>query len=91
MTMGSASAFGPWAEGIDRAERAARFRSLRALALLLTGSRSALVAELRAAETDPAAAERALVTLEALPSLTMRRLLSSYAALHAPPKHRKVA
>jgi hypothetical protein len=74
--------FGPWASGLDDAERLARFRSIRALAIVFTGPASPLVFELRDAESNPNAATRALTLLEALPPLRRRRLLSVYLAVH---------
>src|SRR5260370_39116737 len=76
--------FGTWSPNIDPVERVAQFRSLAALAALLIGSGHPLIAELRAAEIDRNAAERALALLEALPSLTRRRLISTFAAITFP-------
>ena len=83
--------FGPWASDLDDAERLARFRSMRALAVVFAGPASPLVSELRQAEINPSAAERALALLEALPPLRRRRLLSVYLAVHqaARPQARK--
>jgi hypothetical protein len=74
--------FGPWASDLDDAERLARFRSMRTLAVVFAGPASPLVSELRQAEINPSAAERALALLEALPPTKRRRLLSVYLAVH---------
>jgi hypothetical protein len=88
MTSGM-STFGPWVAGIDPAEREKQFRSLAALAAVFLGSSHQLVAELRAAETDPEAAARALELIDAVPSLTRRRLLSVFGSVTWPrPKSR---
>jgi hypothetical protein len=76
-----AAPFGPWSPGIAQAERIAQLRSLAALAAVLVGSGHQLVAELRAAETDRDAAERALALLDALPRLTQRRLIATFGAI----------
>ena len=75
---GPAAPFGPWSPGIAPVERIAQLRSLAALAAVSVGSGHPLVAELRKAETDPDAAERALALLDGLPSLTRRRLISTF-------------
>ena len=51
---------------------------------LLIGSGHPLISELREAEHDPLAADRALDLLEALPALTRRRLLSTFGAVQWP-------
>jgi hypothetical protein len=84
-----AGPFGPWSPGIAPVERIAQLRSLAALAAVSVGSGHPLVAELRAAETDQDAAERALALLDALPSLTRRRLIATFGAVtfrSTPPK-----
>jgi hypothetical protein len=73
--------FGPWAVAVDPAERLARLRSLRALALLLARPHARFIRALALAETDPASLPEALALLDRLPALTRRRLLASYAAL----------
>jgi hypothetical protein len=76
--------FGPWARGISPAERLARLRAIRALAMLLCGGpEHPLCLELLAAERDEAALPRALALLDDLAPLPRRRLLASYAALAA--------
>jgi hypothetical protein len=73
--------FGPWSPDIGEVERVARLRAMRALSLLLCGASHSLTTELRTAERDAAAAERALAELDALPPLRRRRLLSAYLAV----------
>jgi hypothetical protein len=77
--------FGPWTAGLSDAERIARCRALRALAVVLTGRRGdQLVAALRTAEADPARLPGALAALESLSALDRRRLLSAYAVVDRP-------
>lgn len=77
--------WGPWRRDIDIAERLARFRCLRSLVKVLVGPGAAeLVNVLRQAEANDDAAARASVMFEQLPALARRRVLSTYAALHAP-------
>jgi hypothetical protein len=86
--MSSSPPFGPWAPGIDPGERMAQFRTLAVLAAAFNGSSHPLVAELRNAERDPAAAERALEIFNALPALTLRRILLTWGGTMWPPKAR---
>ena len=80
-----ADQFGPWAADLDRTERVARLRSLRAIARLTLGPRGhAFVETLRVAETNEAALEAALRQLDALAALDRRSVLCSFAALHRP-------
>ena len=58
----------------------ARLRALRVVVRLLAGGTVEAVALLRDAETNPAALEPARLAVEALPTRTMRRVLSSYLA-----------
>jgi len=76
-----AAPFGPWSPSVDPVERLAQLRSLAALAEVSVGSDHRLVAELLAAERDRDAAERALALLDALPSPTRRRLLSTFSTV----------
>src|SRR5258708_7526351 len=81
---------GPWRPGLPHGERVAQLRALRALARVLAGPASAGLCEaLRAAEGDPAALERAAAELARLPTVPMRRLLASFAALDDVPKERR--
>jgi hypothetical protein len=73
--------FGPWTVGLHETERCARWRALRAGAILLVGGAHPLVETLRLAETEQAAGERALAELDALPPLPRRRLLALMARL----------
>lgn len=74
--------FGPWACGIDMAERRARLRAMRALARVHCGPRAAdLVRLLAQAEADPAALEPALAALDRLAANDRRHVLASYSAL----------
>lgn len=77
--------FGPWAQDLDAAERLARLRGLRAIALLLARPHVAFTAALRRAEADARALQDAAVELDRLPALTRRRVLSAYLALGRPP------
>jgi hypothetical protein len=83
---GPATPFGPWSPGVAPVERTAQSRSLAALAAVLVGSGHPLVAELRAAETDRDAAERALALLDALPGLTRRRLVATFGVVTYRPR-----
>jgi hypothetical protein len=75
--------WGPFAVGIDYAERLARLRSLRAIAQLRTGTRGARLAEeLRRAEQDIARLPAVLIEITALAALDRRRVLASFARLH---------
>ena len=78
--------WGPWAPDLDAAERLARFRSLRTLVQVFAGPDHALVAALANAEIDPAAANAAWEALSTTPSLTRRRVLSTFAAIHRPKR-----
>jgi hypothetical protein len=73
--------FGPWLAGIDRAERLARTRAMRALAGVFCHGYPQFAEALRAAETSEAELERALQLLDELPALNRRRLLASYGAM----------
>lgn len=84
MSGASAALFGPWLPGLGEPERLARWRSLRALAMVYCGATHPLTVALRAAERDPAAAAQALRCLDALPALRRRRVLATYAALARP-------
>jgi hypothetical protein len=77
--------FGPWAAGIDHAERLARLRSMRALALVLVRCSPDFIAALRAAETDEEALDRAADLLNRLPTLFRRRMLATYQILDSRP------
>jgi len=72
-------AFGPWSDGIEPAERRARCRALRALAMLIIGQDHELVRLLAGAEHDAAALAEASAALDRLGALPRRRLLCAYA------------
>ena len=78
--------FGPWASQLRPGERVARLRGLRALSIVFCGLHHPLTRALAAAETDKPAAQLALVELDKLPPLPKRRLLTTFAALSAPPR-----
>jgi hypothetical protein len=79
-----AGPFGPFRPDVDRVERVAGFRALAMGAAVYCGSHHELVGELRKAETDEAAAAHALELLDRLPSLTRRRLISTFAVVMRP-------
>jgi hypothetical protein len=83
------SALGSWSPNVNPVERTAQLRSLAALAAVFVGSNHRLIAELRAAETDRDAAERALALLDVLPSLTRRRLIATFGAMTFRPRSTK--
>jgi hypothetical protein len=83
---GRAGLFGPWSPSVDPVEQIAQLRSLAALAAVSVGSGHELVAELRAAETERDAADRALKLLDALPSLRQRRLIATFGAITFRPR-----
>jgi hypothetical protein len=74
-------AFGPWDVGIGPAERLARLRSLRALAVVYCAGNPEFSDALAAAETDPDALGRAHRLLDYLPAPNKRKLLAAYARL----------
>ena len=78
--------FGPFAAGLDPAERLARTRVMRALAVVFACRHRTFIAALCKAETDPAALTDAFRLLEQLPSLIRRRLLATYAHVARPNK-----
>lgn len=81
----SADRWGPFADGIDTTERAARARTLAALARAYSGpSADPLVRALRHLERDPGVAGEALALFNELPSRSRRHALAAYAALHYP-------
>jgi hypothetical protein len=79
-----AGLFGPFRPDVDRVEKTAQFRALAMGAAVYCGSDHELVGELRKAETDETAAANALELLDRLPSLTRRRLISTFAAIMRP-------
>ena len=78
----SRNRFGPFADGLDPAERLARLRSMRAIVHLTTGPRGdALARKLHLAERDPAHLPDAVAALDALAALDRRHVLASFARL----------
>jgi hypothetical protein len=73
--------FGPFAPGLDQAERLARIRALRALAGVFAHRFPSFGQALLRAESEPAALDEALRLLDQLPALNRRRLLASYSNL----------
>lgn len=77
--------WGPWASGIDDCERRARLRSLRAIVRMHLGPRGAILERgLHCAETGAASLEAVHGVLSRLPSMPLRQILGSYAALTKP-------
>jgi hypothetical protein len=75
-------AYGPWSPGCrGHDERKAQLRSLAALAAVYLGSDHSLVDVLRAAESDPMAFIAAEDAIARVPSLTRRRILSTFSAI----------
>jgi hypothetical protein len=72
-------------DGVPEVERMARCRELRALSLVHLGLHHPVTMALAAAVTDPAATDRALAELGAIPALRRRRLLANYGALMTRP------
>lgn len=77
--------WGPFALDLDPCERRARLRSLRAIVRLLLGSRGdVLERAMHCAEDGAVALDVVLSALNRLPSLDLRKVLASYAALTKP-------
>ncbi|MCP1551648.1 MULTISPECIES: hypothetical protein [Methylorubrum] len=75
--------WGPFADGIDNAERLARLRALRAITHLCAGPRGDRLAdELQRAERDVSRLPAALAQIEALTALDRRQVLASFARIH---------
>jgi hypothetical protein len=71
--------WGPFTVGIGPAERMARLRSLRAMALLMCRRQRDFIAILKAAEmTNDGALRKEERAFELMPALTRRHLLASY-------------
>ena len=62
-------------DGVPEAERTARCRELRALSLVYLGPHHPVTVALGVAVVDPAATDRALIEINAIPALRRRRLL----------------
>ncbi len=77
--------WGPFALDLDPCERRARLRSLRAVVRLLLGPRGDMLERaLHCAEGGAVALDAVLSALNRLPSLDLRKVLASYAALTKP-------
>jgi hypothetical protein len=75
--------YGPWTIGLDVRERTARFRSLASITAAYVGSASVTVEALRRAEDgEQAAALLAFELFERLPSLTKRKILSTWGVVN---------
>jgi hypothetical protein len=72
------SPFGPWSTGISPAERLARLRSMRALALIYCRTSTDFISALERAETDADALPAAFNELECIPALQRRHLLATF-------------
>ncbi len=84
-TLTSPESFGPWAPGLDPAERLARLRALRAFSQCFAGAKHPFTRALAAAEADASgeADRRAWAELVAIPSRNRRNILSCLARLQA--------
>ena len=82
MTIQPSPGFGLWTRRLSTAERRARWRAMRSLAIVFCGPAHPFVAELREAEHSRTAARRALALLDALAPLSRRRLLAVDATVH---------
>jgi hypothetical protein len=80
--------YGPWSPTVSREERGKQLRSMAALALVFLGPDNPLWRTLRSAEVDPTAYVEAQSMVERLPSLTRRRLISTFAAIMRPGRAR---
>jgi hypothetical protein len=82
--------FGPWSPSaaVDPVERGKQFRSLGTSAAAFLGSGHELVAALRRAENDEAAAAEALALIDTVPSLIRRKLLSLFGSVTWPRPRR---
>jgi hypothetical protein len=86
------SGYGPFSPGLsDPAEIKAQLRSMATNAYMLVGPDNTLWRMLRAAETDAVAFGAAQDMVEALPALTLRRLLSTHQAVTWPRPPRRTA
>jgi hypothetical protein len=73
--------WGPWASNISDAERRARLRAMRALALCHCRYSTNFINTLQWAEVDNTALPAAFTELGKLPALRRRHLLATYALL----------
>lgn len=81
----SVDRWGPFADGLDPAERVARLRCLRTIVHLCCGWRGHRLKDcLWRAERNDTALVEALAALDVLEPLDRRRVLATYAALSKP-------
>ena len=81
--------YGPFCPGVPDTERIAELRSLAMAVSIFIGSAHPAIARLRAAETcRPDAVSDALNAIEALPSLTRRKVLAQFSRLTWGPEVR---
>ena len=73
--------FGPWSAGLEKAEERAQLRLMSGVAASFIGCRHPLIATLRQAEDDADAKAEALRMFGILPSLTRRRIVSTFAGV----------
>ena len=79
--------YGLWNDSTPQSERTARLRALRALVMVFGGPAGVNAEKaLATAENDPEMILDAIESFDRLPALTIRRALSTYAALHNPGK-----
>jgi hypothetical protein len=74
-------AFGPFLPDLDPAERLARIRALRAIALTFAWRYPDLIDSLHDAESEPTALQATHLMFERLPAIPKRRILATYANL----------
>jgi hypothetical protein len=70
--------YGPWSPDCDPVECRLQLRGMATAAFMLVGPHDALWRTLRAGEDDAQAFVRAYDLIEALPSLTRRKLLATF-------------
>jgi hypothetical protein len=84
-----AGGFGPWTAGdLSPIERAAQLRLLAGVAACFVGSANPVVTTLRRAEHDDDAKAQALALLNGIPSLTRRKIISTFGAVMWAPTRR---
>ena len=84
-TMKSSDRWGPFAPGLDVCELRARLRSLRAIVRLLLGrDGDAIDRMLHCAESGNANLDAVVAAINRLPTIPLRKILATYAALTRP-------
>jgi hypothetical protein len=76
-----AGGFGPWVADLERAEERAQLRLIGGITASFIGCQHPLVAVLRRAEDDAAAKAEALRMINTLPSLTRRKIISTFGSV----------